>query len=86
MVVPAGQYTLFTIPGPDSWTLIINSATGITGTAYDQANDFARVTIPVRAMDEEVEPFTILVEDTPAGGVLLFRWDRTEAYAEFVVR
>ncbi len=75
--VPAGAYTLFTIPGPDAWTLIINSATDITGTAYDPETDFARVPMRVRALDRTVEDFTIEVDPE---GFLRLRWDRTEAY------
>ncbi len=75
--VPAGSYTLFTIPGPDQWTLIINRATDITGTAYDPATDLGRVPMQVRALDRTVEDFAIVVD--PAG-FLRLRWDRTEAY------
>src|SRR5580704_4925126 len=42
--VPAGNYTLFTIPNPDKWTLIISKKTGEWGVPYPgEANDFARV-------------------------------------------
>ena len=75
--VPAGSYTLFTIPGPDQWTLIINSATDIGGTSYDAETDFVRVPMEVRALDETVEPFTVVVDED---GFLRLRWDRTEAF------
>src|SRR5713226_1039526 len=32
--VPAGSYTIFTVPDPDKWTLIINKHTGESGTPY----------------------------------------------------
>jgi membrane dipeptidase len=75
--LPAGGYTLFTIPGPEEWTLIINSATDINGTAYDPATDFARVPMRVRTLDRTVEDFTIEVDPE---GFLRMSWDRTEAY------
>lgn len=75
--VPAGTYTLFTVPGPDRWTLIISRATDINGTAYDPAQDFARVPMDVRSLDGTVEEFTIVVDPD---GYLRMRWDRTEAY------
>lgn len=75
--VPAGSYTLFTIPGPDDWTLIINSATDITGTAHDPDQDFARIPMDVRTLDRTVEDFTIVVDED---GFLRLQWDRTEAY------
>jgi membrane dipeptidase len=74
--VPAGTYTLFTIPGPDRWSLIVNRRTDITGTAHDPAADLARIPMQVRSLPEAVEDFTIVVD--PAG-FLRMRWDRTEA-------
>ncbi len=74
--VPAGTYTLFTIPGPDAWTLIVNSRTDITGTAYDSDADFARIPMKVTTLDAPAEDLTITVD--PAG-FLRVTWDRTEA-------
>ena len=74
--VPAGQYTLFTIPDPDRWILIINRRTGITGTAYDDSADLARVPMRTRSLPATVEDFTIAIEE----GALRLRWDRTEAF------
>src|SRR5688572_2972596 len=33
--VPAGTYSLYTIPGEKEWTLIVNKQTGQWGTNYD---------------------------------------------------
>ena len=42
--VPAGSYTLFTVPGKDKWTLIISKKTGEWGTDYPgEKEDLARV-------------------------------------------
>ena len=41
--VPAGTYTLYTLPGESEWQLIINRQTGQWGTEYDQAQDLARI-------------------------------------------
>ena len=84
-LIPAGTYTLFTIPRPDGWTLIINKRTNINGQAYDPEHDLVRVEMQVRELPEVVEAFTILAEETPDGGVLRFQWDRTEAYLPFTV-
>ena len=32
--IPAGSYTIFTVPDPDKWTLIINKHTGEAGIPY----------------------------------------------------
>ncbi|MBW3552700.1 MAG: membrane dipeptidase, partial [Gemmatimonadetes bacterium] len=74
--VPAGTYTLFTIPGPDRWTLIVNRRTEIGGTSHDPAADLARIPMEARSLPETVEDFTVVVD--PAG-FLRLRWDRTEA-------
>ncbi|HEX7088884.1 MAG TPA: DUF2911 domain-containing protein [Longimicrobiales bacterium] len=84
--IPAGAYTLFTIPRPDGWTLIINKRTNINGQAYDPEHDLVRLEMQVRELPEVVEAFTILAEETPdGGGVLRFQWDRTEAFLPFTV-
>jgi hypothetical protein len=78
--VPAGAYTLFTVPGPDTWTLMINTRTNINGQAYDAEHDLVRVEMATRRLDETVEEFEIRAESTGDGGELRIRWDRTEAY------
>jgi hypothetical protein len=85
-IIPAGTYTLFTIPRPDRWTLIVNRNIDINGQAYDAEADLVHLDLAVRRLDQVVEPFTILVEpDGPSGGILRLRWDRTEAWLPFVV-
>jgi membrane dipeptidase len=74
--VPAGTYTLFTIPGPGAWTLIVNRRTDITGTEHDPAADLVRVPMQVRGLPGHVEDFTIVVDPT---GHLRLQWDRVEA-------
>ena len=85
-VLPAGTYTLFSIPRPDRWTLLVNTNVDINGQAYDADADLLHIELAVRQMNETVEPFTIIVEpDGPSGGLLRLRWDRTEAWVPFVV-
>jgi hypothetical protein len=84
--LPAGSYTLFTIPRPDEWTLIVNRRTDINGQAHDPAHDLFRVPMRTRPLPETVEAFTIRVDEEGAGGVLRLQWDRTEAYVPFEVR
>ena len=84
--VPAGKYTLFTIPGDKEWMLVINKQTGQWGTQYDQAQDAGRVAMKVQATSAPVEQFTIKIADTPAGGEMHFEWESTRAVATFVVK
>jgi hypothetical protein len=85
-LIPAGSYTLFTIPRPDRWTLMVNRRTDINGQAYDPDADLVRLDMEVRQLPQVSEPFTIRVEETGAGaGVLRLQWDRTEAVLPFRV-
>ena len=83
--VPAGEYTLSTILADDGGTLIINTQTGQGGTTYNQDRDLGRVALTRSSLDETVEVFTIVVEETNAGGVLKLQWDRTEFSVPFTV-
>jgi hypothetical protein len=83
--VPAGLYTLFTIPGPSEWTLIINSETGQAGTAYKVDRDLVRLPMKVSTLPQPVERFTIGVTPAVMGGELYMEWDATRASVPFTV-
>lgn len=72
--VPAGQYTLFSIPEPDGGTLIVSRETGQNGNSYDESQDLGRVPMTRSELAESVEPFTIEVVDTTTGGALRLVW------------
>ena len=57
--VPAGKYTLYTLPSEGTWKLIINKQTGQWGTNYDESQDLARVDMKKSALPQAVEQFTI---------------------------
>ena len=57
--VPAGKYTLYTLPSEGTWKLIINKETGQWGTKYDAAQDLARVDMKKSPLSHTVEQFTI---------------------------
>lgn len=79
--VPAGTYSLFTIPNPDSWTLIINKTAKQWGAFnYKEADDLGRTKMQVTKLSSPVEEFTISM--TPAGSdafTLKLRWQDVEA-------
>jgi hypothetical protein len=83
--LPAGKYTLWTLPTANGSKLIINSQTGQWGTDYDAKRDFARVDLTSRTLDAPVEQFTIRVDQAAQGGVLKLAWDRTEYSVPFTV-
>jgi hypothetical protein len=76
--VPAGSYTLYSLPRPDGADLIVSRQTGQWGTEYDPALDLARIPLTQRALASPVEEFTIALESTAAGPVLRLAWERTE--------
>src|SRR5690348_3526699 len=57
--VPAGKYTLYTLPSEGTWKLIINKQTGQWGTKYDESQDLARIDMKKSALPQSVEQFTI---------------------------
>ena len=75
--VPAGKYTLWTLPSPTGWKLIINRNTGQWGTTYDPAHDLVRVDAKVETLATPVEQFTIAFEPATAPSAITFAWDRT---------
>jgi hypothetical protein len=78
--VPAGSYTLFTIPGKDKWTLIISKKTGEWGTNYPgEKEDLARVEMKAGTSSSPVENFTISFEKAGNGCTLQLEWDTTTA-------
>jgi hypothetical protein len=83
--VPAGSYTVFTIPNKDKWVLIISKKTGEWGTQYPgPSNDLARVDMNVSTLPSPVENFTISFDKTGNGGTLNMDWDTTRASVAIV--
>jgi hypothetical protein len=85
-LLPAGSYTLWIIPSPTSWTLIVNNETDQWGTDYKQSFDRFRIPPTVSTLAQPLEKFTIAIEPTGSGGVIRFRWDTTDASVPFTVR
>ncbi|HSJ62662.1 MAG TPA: DUF2911 domain-containing protein [Gemmatimonadaceae bacterium] len=84
--VPAGQYTLFSVPAADGGVLIVNRQTGITGTAHNPAHDLGRVRMTPGPLSDPVEVFDIAVTPGGDGGAIRLRWDEMEMVVPFVVR
>ena len=84
-VVPAGFYTLWTLPATGGWKLFINSATGQWGTEHDVSKDIAAIDMTTAILPAEVERFTVSVTPSAGGGILNLDWDTTRASAAFSV-
>jgi len=85
-VVPAGFYTLWTVPGKDGWKLRFNGETGQWGTAHNNDKDLYTVDMKVSQLPAVTERFTISVTSSDQGGTLNMDWDTTRASAAFIVK
>jgi hypothetical protein len=78
--VPAGKYTLFTLPTPAKWTLIISKQTGEWGIPYPgEKYDFARMEMKVSKLPSPLENFTISFDPTGTTCAMKFDWESTRA-------
>jgi hypothetical protein len=81
--VPAGKYTLYSLPGESSWKLIINKETGQWGTKYDEKQDLARVDMKIGKTSAPVEQFTISLDKVGADSATLkIEWENTSVSIE----
>jgi len=80
--VPAGTYTIYSLPSVTTWKLIVNKQTKQWGTVYNQDQDLGRVDMtkgPTPAAP--VEQFAIKFEDTRGKKTQLHLiWENTDAY------
>ena len=84
-VVPAGTYSFFTIPGEDTWTIILSKDTNVWGAySYDQANDVVRTTGKVTKADDSLEAFSIAFEEAEGGVHMHLGWGTTRVAVPFM--
>jgi hypothetical protein len=84
--LPAGAYTLYTLPAEKNWTLIINKRTGQFHTVYPEADDLAKLPMTVEQLSAPVERLTIGAVARPdGGGALQLEWELTKVSAPFTV-
>lgn len=84
--LPAGSYSIWTLPNQKEWTLIINKQTGQYHLDYDASQDFGRTKMDLKTLATPVETFRIELRNTGGNtGVLALRWETTEASIRFTV-
>lgn len=64
--VPAGTYTLFTMPTAADWTLIVSKKTGEWGIPYPEGSDLGRTPMMKNTMTSPQEAMSISFEKTTA--------------------
>jgi Protein of unknown function (DUF2911) len=86
--IPAGAYTLYTLPQEDgSAKLIVNKQLGQWGTQYDEKQDLARIDLKKDALEKPLDQLAIAVAKNPSGGgVLKIMWEDTQYSAAFTVQ
>lgn len=85
--VPAGTYTLWTIPRASRVDLAVNTRTGQWGTVYDKRRDLGRATLETESLADTVQKFTIGITAIDAKrGTLSLEWGTFRWTAPIVVR
>jgi DUF2911 family protein len=93
--IPAGAFTLWTLPNEDGTAkLVINKQIGQWGASrgdfkeiYDESLDVARIDLKKDALDKPVDQFTMAIEKNPSGGGLLkLMWESTQFSVPFTVK
>ena len=77
--LPAGTYSVYSVPDKAEWTIIFNSKLDTWGAyEYEESKDVARVKVPSGKTDSEVEAFTIAFENGKTGeGTMVLAWEGT---------
>jgi len=84
--LPAGSYSIWTLPNQNEWALIINKQTGQFHLYYDSSQDFGRTKMNLKTLADPVETFKIeLRSDGGNKGTLALLWETTEASIPFTV-
>jgi hypothetical protein len=81
--IPAGRYTLFTLPTPSKWTLIVSKQIGEWGIPYPgEQYDFTRAEMKVSKLPSPLENFTISFDSAGTACTMKLDWETTRASIE----
>ena len=83
--IQAGKYSLFTIPNPDEWVIIVNSDTSLYGSYnYDHNKDVARFVAVPKTSGRFFETMTIDLDIIPNNARLFISWENTQVDFEIL--
>src|SRR5581483_3915032 len=83
--VPAGHYTIFSIPNPDRWVLIISKKTGEWSRPYPgESYDLTRAEMAVTNLPSRVENFTIRFDENGNKCTMHLDWETTRASVDLI--
>jgi hypothetical protein len=81
--VPAGTYTIYTLPNAQQWLLIINKQTGQWGTEYSESKDLGRTPMQGKTLPASQENMSISFEHTKGDSTELHvKWGTTDEYVD----
>jgi Protein of unknown function (DUF2911) len=76
--IPAGKYTMYTVPGENEWKIVINKQTGQWGTEYNESQDLTRIIAKPAKLPQAVDQFTISFEKRgPNAAIMKMEWENT---------
>jgi hypothetical protein len=86
--VPAGTYTLFTLPeSADKWTFIVSKKTGEWGIPYPEGNDLGRTPMMKASLSAPQEEMSISFEHTMGKKTQLHvKWETTDVYVPVIAQ
>ena len=85
--IPAGPHTIWMLPEPDRWTLVVSREPDGFHTRYNARADLGRVVMARRDLTAPVEQLTFGVAAAPAGGgTITMSWEKTEVSVPFAVQ
>lgn len=84
--VPAGTYTLFTIPGKEEWTIILNEDTDVWGAySYDQSKDVVRFNVPAGSDTKSMDAFSMAFAPDENTINMVIGWGKTRVAIPFKI-
>ena len=88
VALSAGTYSLYAVPEPDKWTIIVNTGLGQWGAYdYDESLDLARFARPANSTSKTYEALTVWFDEASGSSTnLRFAWDQTQVLVPIAVR
>ena len=83
-VLSKGEYSLYTVPGKDTWKVVINSENGYFGIVQpDSDNDLFSFEASSSILEDTVEQLSIDFVTDSIGSSIRLRWDTTQVLMPF---
>jgi hypothetical protein len=85
--VPAGTYTIFTLPNPDKWLFIVNKKTGEWGIPYPAGSDLGRTPMTGATLSAPQEVMSLSFEHTSGASTELHvKWETTDQFVKITAQ